>query len=110
MHFKVTSLALAALVLTPSLFAQGNDQDGFEPFVEESGIIEFSGVLCARPVQLSDALALGLDQAQAQDLRDEALSHLLAFEVNTYVRATDEFLITLGPGTRENEAARALLR
>ena len=109
MHFKVTSLALAALVLTPSLFAQGNDQDGFEPFVEESGIIEFSGVLCARPVQLSDALALGLDQAQAQDLRDEALSHLLAFEVNTYVRATDEFLITLGPGTRENEAARALM-
>lgn len=109
MRSFIPVLALAATVLSPSLLAQDNDRDGFEPFVEQPGLLEFSGVLCARPVQAADALARGLDQAQARDLRDEALSHLLTFEVNTYVDATDEFLITLGPGTRENDAARALM-
>ncbi|MAE45721.1 MAG: hypothetical protein CMJ86_02405 [Planctomycetes bacterium] len=109
MRSFIPVLALAATVFSPSLLAQDNDRDGFEPFVEQPGLLEFSGVLCARPVQAADALARGLDQAQARDLRDEALSHLLTFEVNTYVDATDEFLITLGPGTRENDAARALM-
>lgn len=111
-------LAGLAIALSPSIFAQQRapqvkaidpNADAFEPFVEEPGLLEFSGVLCARPVQISDALARGLDEAKAQDLHDEALSHLLGFEVSTFIEATDEYLITLGPGASENEAARGLM-
>ncbi|MDA0948768.1 MAG: S8 family serine peptidase, partial [Planctomycetota bacterium] len=102
-------LPLGALALVSPL-ALAQDQESFRPFVERPGMLEFSGVLCARPLQLEQALERGLTRAQAEALYQDALALLEGLSVQRRVEATDEYLIDLGPGATENEVASQLLR
>ena len=101
-------LPLGALALVSGL-ASAQDKESFQPFVERPGELEFSGVLCARPLQLQEALEQGLSRAQAEARYQEALALLEGLSIDRWVEATDEYLIQLGPGARENDVARQLL-
>ena len=103
------SLLLLSLMSLAAVSGSAQDPAGFQTFSELPGQLEFSGRLCARPLQLADALARGLDADEAAQLRDSALRQLEAFPLYRRVEATDEFLIEVGESGGENLVAERLL-
>jgi PKD repeat protein len=76
-------------------------------FVAVPGDREFSGRMIVRPLQRQALMAAGLGDA-AEAVRALALRELAPFP-SKHVAATDEFIITVPPGT-EVVAARLLMR
>lgn len=76
-----------------------------ERFRPVPGVREFSGVLCARPVQTLTELR----GATTAPLREIALRRLSAFEWKRYEPATDEYLIHVPADSSEEKVAAELL-
>jgi len=109
------ALVASALLLTTQALAQGqagatlslpNAPD--RTYVHEPGRHEFSGVMCARPLQTEDAAKYGVSVAELEALREVAKAALAEFELKAYVSDTDEYLFHI-PAGRENAVARALM-
>ena len=80
-----------------------------QPFTEIAGVREFRGVLTARPLQLGDAVRLGLTSRQINAAIDSAIVELTRFEIQRYIPETDEYLITVPKGETENSVAARLM-
>lgn len=109
MNDPLSSLGRAALMsaLCAPVWAQrstpGPDLSA-PTFVEEPGVIEFRGVLTARPVQPSHALEYGWSEAQYEARRAAAEALLLEASVLEYIPATDESLLDVGLGNEQKIA------
>ncbi len=103
---SVLLLGLLSLAAVPGA---AQDPADFQPYAERPGQLEFSGRLCARPLQLEEALARGLGADGAAALREAALRQLEAYPLYRRVEATDEFLIEVGEAGGENLVAERLL-
>ncbi|MEM1448039.1 MAG: S8 family serine peptidase [Planctomycetota bacterium] len=114
MTSPVTTLPAAALLAALAPLAAGAQQSAspspFVDFVERPGSMEFTGVLCARPIQPDQAEELGLTVAEVQQRAARARQALEAYELRTYVEATDEYLFFVPEDETESSVANRLLR
>ena len=106
-----TSLApiAALLALTPALAQEAAPENAFVTYEEEAGLMEFSGVMCARPVQLDGAEERGQTPAEVVRLQAIARRAVASYELKKYVAATDEYLLFVPAGETENGVANDLL-
>ncbi|MEM9380295.1 MAG: S8 family serine peptidase [Planctomycetota bacterium] len=113
MTSPVTTLPAAALlaVLAPLTASaqQFAPSTSIVEFVEQPGLMEFTGVLCARPLQLDQAEEFGLTVAELQQRVTRARQALEAYEFRNYVAATDEYFVFVPEGQTESSAATRLL-
>lgn len=108
---SLSRLIPAALLLAAPL-AQAQETatpQAFVEFVEVEGELEFSGVMCARPLQLESAAERGQTQDEARRLQAIARRALESFELKRYVGATDEYLFFVPSGATETSVANDLL-
>lgn len=77
-------------------------------FTEVLGSTEFTGVMCARPLQPKAREALGISVAEFQGRVDSARAALAQYALRRYVPETDEYLIEVPEGETENSVARSL--
>jgi len=96
------------LSLSASL-AHAQAQQAGPLFNEVRGEREFRGVLVARPLQLKDAVMLGINQRELDRRVDSAVQRVVGLPVEKYISETDEFLIRLPEGETENSLAARLI-
>lgn len=72
------------------------------PLKEVPGVMEFSGQVVARPLQVSTLLELGYSQAAADFIRKVAAADI-ANDVKEYVPETDEYILTVPQGMADRE-------
>lgn len=101
------STAFAPATAQEALSRASSALDG--EFVEVLGETEFTGVLCARPLQPEAAEALGLTLATLMRRADQARDAIAALTVQRYVAETDEYLVLVPDGETENSLASALM-
>lgn len=65
------------------------------------GVREYSGRLIARPIQIDDAVASGMDAGQAQAAQADARKLVQAYANRSYVWQTDEYLFDVPAGATE---------
>lgn len=112
--FVLSALASSAFSNQPAVVSPDVIHPGdavvrpFEPFVEQPGVLEFSGRLIVRPVQREDWVARGVPDALAFQLIGRAVERIADRLVRHYPEV-DEFLIELGAGETENGVAAALM-
>jgi len=100
----------ALLVVAPLAHAQeSSNTQAFVNFEEVEGQLEFSGVLCARPLQLAGAAERGQTLDEVRQLQRIARRALEAYELKEYVAATDEYLFLVPAGSTETRVANDLL-
>jgi len=100
----------ALLVAAPFAHAQeASSPSTFVEFQEIEGELEFSGVMCARPLQVSSAAERGQTPDEARRLQELARRALESFELKEYVGATDEYLFFVPSGATETSVANDLL-
>ncbi|MDG1051725.1 MAG: S8 family serine peptidase [Planctomycetota bacterium] len=103
-------LPAAALLAAPLAHAQeAPTVNAFVEFAEVDGQLEFSGVMCARPLQVSSAAERGQTPDEARRLQAIARKALEAYELKKYVGATDEYLFFVPAGETETSIANDLL-
>jgi subtilisin family serine protease len=101
-------LLTAALTFSaPNAFAQ-NDLGGILRFEEAPGVMEFSGQLTARPLQMDALLEQGYSPDAAQAAREHAAG-LVDEGLIEYVEATDEYVFTLAVDSDENSQINELM-
>lgn len=105
--FGRLAIAGAIIALYPAT-SSADLTNGFDPFIERPGEMEFSGQMVARPVQVNDMIAQGYSQAEAHQVNDLAG---LAVKDNLveYVQRTDEYIFWVPNGSTENEVAQSLM-
>ncbi|MGD2017914.1 MAG: S8 family serine peptidase [Planctomycetota bacterium] len=110
MNLHLSSLPLAALLLVaPASAQEAAPSAAFVTFEEVPGSMEFSGVMCARPVQLAGAEERGQTPAEVVRLQAIARRAIDGYELKKYVAATDEYLFFVPAGETENGVANGLL-
>lgn len=109
MNIQKTSLLLLGTLLlsAPNALAQ-HDLGGSLQFEENPGVMEFSGQLTARPLQMDALLEQGYSPDAAQAAREHAAG-LVGSELIEYVEATDEYVFNLSVGYDENSQCSELM-
>ncbi len=77
-------------------------------FTEVPGSTEFTGVMCARPLQPEAIEDLGISVAEFQVRVDGARAALTQYALRRYVPETDEYLIEVPEGETESSVAQSL--
>lgn len=103
-------LTLALVAIAPSSLAATQELSTQQAalFTEVLGSKEFTGVLCARPLQPDAREALGISVAEFQVRVEGARTALTQYTLRRYVPETDEYLIEVPEGETENSIARLL--
>ncbi len=102
-----TATFASSLVLGGALFAQ-DQQSETQRFVETPGVLEFSGVLTVRPLQVDALMEQGYTHAEAVAIHENSGSRLLPY-VKEYVASTDEYHINIPEQFNENTMSAWLM-
>ncbi|MEL6613523.1 MAG: S8 family serine peptidase, partial [Bacteroidota bacterium] len=108
----------ASTLLAPALVAAPQEVQAATPapaqapgaYVEIPGELEFTGVLCARPLQAGSRAAAGLSPRERQQRVARGLQMLAELELREYVADTDEYLIEVPDGETENTISALLMQ
>lgn len=113
----IFSSLFAGALLAPSLLAaQQTEIRSVSPapiqtegaYVQVPGEMEFTGVLCVRPLQPEDAAAAGISAGDLEQRVARALDIIGRLTVRQYVVETDEYLVEVPEGQTENTLSLAL--
>jgi subtilisin family serine protease len=88
-------------VVAIGLFASIAGADGVANFVQQPGVLEFSGRLFVRPLQVGDLVTQGMNVDAATAQHDQALQ-LLAPDDVEILTSTDDHVIDIPDGFDEN--------
>ncbi len=77
-------------------------------FQERSGVLEFSGLMIVRPLQVRDLAARGQTVDGIEKARLRASARLEEYLVE-YISETDEFIVSVPPGQTENSYSHSLM-
>jgi len=102
------SLLAAVVATTAGVFAQGQSRRTAPLFVEQPGVMEFSGRMIARPVQPEVWSERNFTPEEAQVRRAQA-HRSVAASTQWYIPETDEYVISVPIGSNENETATQLM-
>jgi thermitase len=79
-----------------------------DQYIERPGIIEFSGQMIVRPLQVTTLNERGVSGSRIKSIRKRARSRLAPHTLE-YVWQTDEYIVSLPAGETENSYAAQLL-
>ncbi|MEM9801217.1 MAG: S8 family serine peptidase [Planctomycetota bacterium] len=99
----------AAFAVAPAYAQEAAPSERFVEFEEVRGEMEFTGVMCARPLQPEDADRLGLTGVELDARANAARDALDSYQLQKYVEGTDEYLFFVPSGATENSVANELL-
>lgn len=117
LKLMLSSLGASALV-APALAAPVQETQAVKAapvqeagaYVEVPGELQFTGVLCARPLQANQALLSGIDESTRRDRVSRGLEMIGELNVLRYVVETDEYLIEVPADETENTLSLRLMR
>ena len=98
-------LLLFPVCLCGSAFCQGAE---FNPFLERPGVLEFSGQMIARPLQVEVLIATGLSHSAAVGRHEAASARLDSLRID-YETLNDEHILRVPEGHNENSLAALLM-
>lgn len=101
--FTVASLAALAVLSSAQVPGRVTAR-----YTEQPGVLEFSGQMIARPVQINDLLNKGFSYEEAVARHDRA-SRLVASNKLWYIPATDEYVIKVPIAFNENTTSEMLM-
>lgn len=104
---KLRKLSISALLAVASAFALAGTSYQL-PFMPRKGVMEFTGEMIARPVQMNDLLAKGTPYHVALAIQSDARARLAPF-VKEYEPRTDYYIIKLPRDTNEYLMNRDLM-
>lgn len=104
-------LILGTALLAAPTFAQSSTSlpTRAPHFIESPGVLEFRGVMIARPLQVGDGENYGISETELAQRAEQAFAQLGAYQIIKHVSATDEYLFQVPVGEDENSVAAALL-
>lgn len=105
---KLKSLSLLAGLSLTALVQAQQPGSSLKQFEEVAGVLEFSGELMVRPMQVHDLMAQGYSQSQAELLRRAAGERLHGLVIEL-MDPIDVYVITLPSGVDENTMAADLM-
>ncbi|MBS1722118.1 MAG: S8 family serine peptidase [Armatimonadetes bacterium] len=107
MFNKSLSMGLLALALAPVAMAGGaGGVNG--PFVQQRGVLEFTGTMIVRPEQAVALKARGLSNAEIAVVHQRAVERLRAYTTNRYPEV-DWLIVRVPGGSDENAFSRQLM-
>jgi len=109
-YIALSTSLLSISIAGAATAGQGNDVSGFRPFEATPGVLEFSGQMIVRPIQVEQGIERGLTDTQIAKLRSDAIKQIESTsQVIEYVWQTDEYIVRLTNGMTENQFAKQML-